>query len=229
MKGFASYDKMKVDSYSQLQKRSRIFVNEKFFDLAQEKQDRLINAALKVFAENGFRRASTDEMVKEAGVSKGLLFHYFVSKMGLYEFIYDYSVKYLVMEMTATVNTSERNYFTVRRQIERARTEAMKHFPYMQLFLQKAEREEEPEALEVMREAAEALLGAYDLFYEKVDFNGLHGISSERLVKVVEYTLNGLLDEMIGENGFQAERYYKEACLYLDELEGLCMGSLVRG
>ena len=45
-------------------------MNEKFFDLKKEKQDRMINAALKVFAENGFRRASTDEMVKEAGISK---------------------------------------------------------------------------------------------------------------------------------------------------------------
>ena len=45
-------------------------MNEKFFDLKKEKQDRMINAALKVFAENGFRRASTDEMVKEADLYK---------------------------------------------------------------------------------------------------------------------------------------------------------------
>ena len=42
-------------------------MNEKFFDLKKEKQDRMINAALKLFAENGYRRASTDEMVKEIG------------------------------------------------------------------------------------------------------------------------------------------------------------------
>lgn len=57
-------------------------MNEKFFDLKKEKQDRMINAALKVFAENGFRRASTDEMVKEAGISKGLLFHYLSARPG---------------------------------------------------------------------------------------------------------------------------------------------------
>lgn len=198
-------------------------MNEKFFDLKKEKQDRMLNAALKFFAENGFYRASTDEMVREAGVSKGLLFHYFESKAGLYEFVYDYSVKYLIMEMTSTVNNKEHNYFAVRRQIERARTEAMKHFPYMQLFLLKAEREEAPEVLPVMREAAETLLSTYDMLYENVDFRGLHGISSERLVKVVEYTLNGLLSEMLEENGFQAECYYREAVLYLDELEALCM------
>ena len=66
-------------------------MNDKFFDLKREKQDRMINASLKVFAENGYRHASTDEIVKDAGISKGLLFHYFTSKMGLYEFLFDYS------------------------------------------------------------------------------------------------------------------------------------------
>ena len=51
-------------------------MNEKFFDLKKEKQDRMINAALKVFALNGYRHASTDDIVREAAISKGLLFHY---------------------------------------------------------------------------------------------------------------------------------------------------------
>ncbi len=198
-------------------------MNEKFFDLKKEKQDRMINAALKVFAENGFRRASTDEMVKEAGISKGLLFHYFTSKTGLYEFIYDYSVKYLIMEMTSTVNRLESDYFKIRQQIEKAKSEAMKHFPYMQMFLMQAEREDAPEALLVMRDAAETLLDTYDTIYARVDFKDLHAISSERLVKIVEYTLNGLLSEMVGSSGFKADIYYKEACRYLEELENMCM------
>ena len=198
-------------------------MNEKFFDLKKEKQDRMINAALKVFAENGFRRASTDEMVKEAGISKGLLFHYFTSKTGLYEFVYDYSVKYLTMEMTSTVNSYESDYFKIRQQIERAKAEAMKHFPYMQMFLLQAEKEDAPEALLVMRDAAETLLETYDSIYSKVDFKDLRVISSERLVKIVEYTLNGLLGEMVSSSGFKADIYYKEACQYLQELEKLCM------
>ena len=55
-------------------------MNAKFFDLKQEKQDRMVNAALKVFALNGYQHASTDDIVKEAHISKGLLFHYFDSK-----------------------------------------------------------------------------------------------------------------------------------------------------
>jgi TetR/AcrR family transcriptional regulator len=197
-------------------------MNEKFFDLKKEKQDRMINAALKVFAENGFRRASTDEMVKAAGISKGLLFHYFSSKTGLYEFVYDYSVKYITMELTSTVSDSETDYFLLRRQIEKAKTQAMKNFPYMQLFLLKAETEDAPEALAVMRDAAESLLEVYDTIYRRVDFKRGSRISAERLARIVEFTMNGLLYENMRAPKFQAETYYKEAVHYLEELELLC-------
>ena len=62
-------------------------MNDKFFELSKEKQDRMINGAVRVFAENGYKHASTDDMVKVAGVSKGLWFHYFGNKLGLYEFM----------------------------------------------------------------------------------------------------------------------------------------------
>ena len=45
-------------------------MNEKFFDLKKEKQDRMINAAQKVFDLNGYRHASTDDIVLEAAISK---------------------------------------------------------------------------------------------------------------------------------------------------------------
>ena len=198
-------------------------MNEKFFDLKKEKQDRMINAALKVFAENGFRRASTDEMVKEAGISKGLLFHYFISKTGLYEFVFDYSVKYLMMEMTSAVNAQETDYFVIRRQMEKAKTVAMKNFPFMQIFLLRAGQEDVPEAVETVGEMAETLLRMYETIMERVDFTSLHALSPERLVKIVDYILNGLLAEMVREPDFKPDTYYKEALRYLEELEQMCV------
>ncbi len=59
-------------------------MNAKFFDVKKAKQDAIINAALKSFALNGYKKTSTDVIVREAGISKGLLFHYFISKQGLY-------------------------------------------------------------------------------------------------------------------------------------------------
>ena len=85
-------------------------MNDKFFDLKSEKQDRMINASLKIFAINGYKHASTDDIVKEAGISKGLLFHYFINKMGLYSFLIDYSVKYMSFEFSRTIG-EETDYF----------------------------------------------------------------------------------------------------------------------
>ena len=110
-------------------------MNGKFFDLKKEKQDRMINAALKVFALQGYRHASTDDIVREAAISKGLLFHYFGSKLGLYSFIYDYSVRYMNLELRSTVDSGERDLFEVMKQTECARMHAMRGYPYMQQFL----------------------------------------------------------------------------------------------
>ena len=101
-------------------------MNDKFFDLKKDKQDRMINAALKVFAMQGYKHASTDDIVKEAGVSKGLLFHYFESKLGVYEFVYEYSVRYMVIELSTTVSKAESNMFELLKQIEFARMNVTK-------------------------------------------------------------------------------------------------------
>ena len=72
-------------------------MNEKFFDLAKEKQDRIMNAAISTFARRGYKYASTDEIKSKAGISKGLLFHYFGDKASLYRYVCEYSSKYVMM------------------------------------------------------------------------------------------------------------------------------------
>ena len=122
-------------------------MNGKFFDLKKDKQDRMINAALKIFALRGYRHASTDDIVREAAISKGLLFHYFKSKLGVYSFIYDYSVRYMILEMRTAVDPKEKDLFEVMKQIEHARMKDMRGYPYMQQFLNRSMAEDVSEAL----------------------------------------------------------------------------------
>jgi TetR/AcrR family transcriptional regulator len=65
-------------------------MHENFIGLKEEKRDIIINAALTEFAAKGYDLASTNEMVKAAGISKGALFHYFASKKDLFLFLCDY-------------------------------------------------------------------------------------------------------------------------------------------
>ena len=95
----------------------------------------MINAALKLFAINGYKHASTDDIVKEAGISKGLLFHYFTNKMGLYSFLIDYSAKYMSFEFSRTIG-EEKDYFDYLEKLETAKLNVLRNYPYMSKFIE---------------------------------------------------------------------------------------------
>ena len=124
-------------------------VNEKFWDLKKSKQDNMINGSLKVFAGSGFRHASTDEIVAEASVSKGLLFHYFYSKAGLYEFLTEYSARFALVELSSEIRKAEvLSFFELHRKITRAEARVMRQYPYLFLFLENVSSEESSEVQE---------------------------------------------------------------------------------
>ena len=52
-----------------------------------EKQEKILNAALELFAEEGYKSTSTSKVAKKAGVSEGLIFRHFGNKDGLLEAI----------------------------------------------------------------------------------------------------------------------------------------------
>lgn len=195
-------------------------MNSRFFDLKKEKQDRMINAALKVFAMHGYRHASTDDIVREAAVSKGLLFHYFQSKLGVYSFIYDYSVRYMILEMRTAVDPNEKDLFEVTKQVEMARMKAMRGYPYMQQFLNRSVSEDVSEALLAIEEKRGALEAAADSVYEQVDYTQLPPqIDGEKLRKMMDFTVKGLLSERFQDASFQPEMLYEEICDYIDMMK----------
>lgn len=195
-------------------------MNEKFFDLKKEKQDRMINAALKVFAENGYGHASTDDIVKEAGISKGLLFHYFISKLGLYSFVYDYSVRYVMLELMSGVSKDETDFFTLIDQIRFSQLQAMKNYPYMLLFLNKSDHEDVSEALVETEDKRSILPGWYDETFSRVGESGFRKeVDGVKLRRLIDFTASGLMAEHFADGSFQPEIYYEEMGQYLQMLK----------
>lgn len=192
-------------------------MNSKFFDLKKEKQDRMINASLKVFALEGYRHGSTDDIVREAAVSKGLLFHYFDSKLGLYSFVYDYSARYMNLELRTAVSPGEKDLFAVMKQVESAKMHAMKGYPYMQQFLNRSMSEDSCEALLAVEEKRNSLEETYCLLYGQIDYSALpSGIDGKKLQKMLDFTIKGLMTERFQDASFQPEMLYQEICEYLD-------------
>lgn len=192
-------------------------MNEKFFDLKKEKQDRMINAALKVFALHGYQHAGTDDIVREAAISKGLLFHYFGSKLGVYEFVYDYSVRYLLLELSTTVDAKETDLFILMQQVECGKMRAMCGYPYLQQFLNRAQMEDVSEALLAVEERKRQLEETFETIYARAELEKYASPQDViKLRKMLELTIKGLLNEKVLEGALQPEMFYEEVLTYLE-------------
>ena len=127
-------------------------MNEKFWDLSKAKQDNMINGSLKVFSRDGFKHASTDEIVSEASVSKGLLFHYFISKSGLYAFLTEYCARFALVEINSEIRRLDSiPFFELQNRLTKAEMRIMRQYPHMLLFLESAARDDSAGNLEETR------------------------------------------------------------------------------
>ncbi|MPR74581.1 TetR/AcrR family transcriptional regulator, partial [Listeria monocytogenes] len=64
-----------------------------------EKRLKILEAAMEEFTEKGYQAASTNKICAKAGVSKGLIFHYFGSKEKLYVAAVSYAVDFATKEV----------------------------------------------------------------------------------------------------------------------------------
>ncbi len=191
-------------------------MNDKFFELKREKQDRMINAALLIFSKSPYKHASTDDIVKEAGISKGLLFHYFGSKEGIYSFIYDYSIRFVGLELYSSVSIKEDDYFELLMQIERAHHHVMKKYPSMIAFLKTTEKEPKKELREMTDEKSGMLRESYEIIYNRANMKRLEGLQDiDRMIKIIQYTLAGLEREYEETLDCTIDDLYEEKISYL--------------
>jgi AcrR family transcriptional regulator len=60
-----------------------------FFNLAAEKQQRIIDASMEEFAAHPYLKTSINRIIKNADISKGSFYQYFQNKKDLYKYIID--------------------------------------------------------------------------------------------------------------------------------------------
>ena len=106
-----------------------------------EKINRIINTAFKEFSLNGYVKASTNEIVKSAEISKGLLFHYFGSKQNLYDELIDFAFEYTMITIQENMNFRERDFFQRLKRILQIRIAVSKDYPYIFDFLSVVSKE----------------------------------------------------------------------------------------
>jgi TetR/AcrR family transcriptional regulator len=96
-----------------------------------DKRDRIINAAIEEFASVPYEKASTNNIVKNAGISKGLLFHYFSSKQELFEALTRFVIHTLRDAIVEKINWEETDLFERLKQATIVKLEVSRVYPHM--------------------------------------------------------------------------------------------------
>jgi len=117
----------------------------KFLSLPQEKQNRIVDAAMGLFGEVGYKKAYISEIAAAAGISKALVFHYFGSKKGLYSYLVYYTGKIVMTEAQQDRDTANKDFFDRVAITIRFRLSIKKRYPAMNAFIDSVFNEDEPE------------------------------------------------------------------------------------
>lgn len=84
-----------------------------FRHLPPAKQERVLDAALAEFADQGYQGASLNRLVAQAGIAKGSLYQYFPNKEGVFYYVFRYALKLVRRTLTAVKEeTLEQDFFT---------------------------------------------------------------------------------------------------------------------
>ena len=70
---------------------------------AEERRAGILDAALAVFSERGYHPSSIDDIAREAGISKALIYEHFDSKQGLYADLLEHNANELFERLAAAV------------------------------------------------------------------------------------------------------------------------------
>jgi TetR/AcrR family transcriptional regulator len=83
-----------------------------FRHLPPDKQERVLDAALSEFAEQGYQAASLNRVVAAAGIAKGSLYQYFPNKEGIFNYIFRHALQLVRRTLTSVKEeTLEENFF----------------------------------------------------------------------------------------------------------------------
>ena len=132
-------------------------MNEKFYSLPQEKQDRILNAGFRVFSKNSYKKSPMLEIANEAEISKSLLFFYFKNKKELYLFLMKKAEELTMQYLLKSGCYSETDIFEMMYKGLLAKAEMMKKYPDMSSFALKAYYEDEEE----IKDEIQKIIGPY--------------------------------------------------------------------
>jgi AcrR family transcriptional regulator len=166
-----------------------------FENLPVEEQQRILDACIDEFSRRPYRQASTNAIVKRAGIPKGTLFYFFGSKRGLFLYIFDQALKrYLDFHFSRAGNLPA-DLFERLFAISRIRMEFMLAEPRLyRLFFNALIEMPEEIRQEFQGRFTDYAIQSRKLLMEGMDRSHLReGVDIERAVEIIQLVSEGML------------------------------------
>ncbi|GGE24294.1 TetR family transcriptional regulator [Marinithermofilum abyssi] len=202
-------------------------ITKTFSQLEPSKQQRIINAALAEFAEYGYEQASTNRIVREAGIGKGMLFYYFNSKKELYHYLIDYGLDFLINEYLSLIDDHEPDFIERYKQAARIKMKAYAKNPHVFHFLGSILLNQEVELPDdLAKRLAEIKKLGHSKIYDHIDQTLFRNdVDADKVFKIIRWAMEGyekeLLDRLKGQklSSIDFKPYWDEFYEYLDILK----------
>jgi len=201
----------------------------KFLNQSDDKKDKILNASIKEFAQKGYIHASTNQIVKTAEISKGLLFHYFKTKKNLYVFLFDYCVQLCLKEFFGRMDLEEPDIFVRLEKGIIIKMDLLTKYPEIIQFLQITINEESEEVKNILDDKKTDLIKtSYQRIFSGIDYSSFKdGIDLTKVINIIMWTFDGFIASEIGKSkalGIKELNYkeiFKEGQIYIQVLKKL--------
>lgn len=195
----------------------------KIFTMEETKRNTLITVAMSKFAKNGYKKTTTDEIISEAEISKGLLFHYFGTKKDLYIFLFEYANTTIIQKFFEQINMKERDILERLRNMFLLKLELTNKYPAIFDFVASAFFEEDPAVAAKINEYSNQLY--FDVQKEiikDIDISLFkENVEVQKAIDIIIFTLKGYSEtqtspeKRIVDYNKEHERYIKEIDEYI--------------
>lgn len=183
-----------------------------FESLSEAKRARIIEASVREFGRHGYERASTDEIVKAAGISKGILYHYFGTKKKLYLYIFDYVAAFLRQKLDefAAEGAEHSDIMTRLWHRRKEKTKVMAQNLGMYRFIYNAMLNPPPELTGEIRDRLARIRGDNESkYFQNIDKSQFRDdVDPQRAIKliilVIEAYTDKFMEDHLGQSGSQA-------------------------
>ena len=196
--------------------------NQKFMALDEEKRERILNAAMREFLA-GYKKASTDNIVRQAGISKGLLFHYFGTKEKLYNFLIDNAMVTVQTDFLDLINVHQKDILDSIWQLSLLKQDLSRRFPAIFEFLANVYVNEKDspvkEHLERFHQIRDKMM--YEVFSNCDKSLFKDDIPPDKAIKIIMLTLDGFTQQKVTQLAQQGigEVFRQNYDTYLEELK----------